>query len=170
MPYCTGPDINPKHTNLSTFMAEVSAILNNRSLVPIYMDPDAPLVLRPSMLLTGKDDILPAFADKIDEKDKQQWKRVQFMADTFWRLWRRDYLQLLQSRRKWVTVKPNLKCGDVVILRESGEHRNCWPFGVIQRTFEREDQKVKKVEVRVVKDNKTVVYIRPINEVVLLID
>ena len=159
------------HESLITFLAEVTAILNNRPIAPISTDPTSPLILRPAMLLTGKSDILPAISDKLHGTDvyKTQWKRVQILADTFWRLWRRDYLQCLQSRRKWLVDKPNLKSSDVVLLKEAGEHRNNWPLGIITKTMESDDGKVRKVEVRVIKDGKAVSYVRLINEVVLLI-
>lgn len=42
------------HEILSTFMAEVMAIINARPLVPISTDPEMPAVLTPAMLLTQK--------------------------------------------------------------------------------------------------------------------
>jgi hypothetical protein len=44
------------HDVLTTFMAEVRAIINSRPLVPVSTDPESPLILTPSMLLTQKTD------------------------------------------------------------------------------------------------------------------
>ncbi len=44
------------HDVLTTFMAEVCAIINSRPLVPVSTDPESPLILTPSMLLTQKTD------------------------------------------------------------------------------------------------------------------
>ena len=50
------------------------------------------------------------------------------------------------------------------------EHRNNWPLGRIDSVYRSEDGKVRKVCVRVIKNGSSVTYMRPINEVVLLID
>lgn len=42
------------HEVLVTLMAEVMAILNARSLVPISTDPDNPTILTPAMILIQK--------------------------------------------------------------------------------------------------------------------
>ena len=50
-------DVSPKnltHEVLTTLMAEVSAIVNARPLVPVSNDPDAPEGLTPATLLTHK--------------------------------------------------------------------------------------------------------------------
>lgn len=158
------------HETLVTFMAEVTAIMNSRPIAQISNDPESPLVLSPSMLLTGKVDILPVMSDPSDLRDmyRAQWKRVQLLADTFWRIWKRDYLHSLQTRRKWLVDQPNLKVGNVVLLRENGTHRNEWPLGIVDQTFTSDDGHVRKVSLRVHKDGKTVTYVRPINELVLL--
>ncbi|KAK0144826.1 hypothetical protein N1851_016603 [Merluccius polli] len=44
----------------------------------------------------------------------QQWKRVQH----FWERWRREYLSTLQSLSKWQDSQPNVKEGDLVLLRD----------------------------------------------------
>lgn len=47
------------HELLSTFMAEVCAIMNARPLVPVSSDPESPLILTPAMLLTMKAGSVP---------------------------------------------------------------------------------------------------------------
>ena len=42
------------HEVLSTLMAKVTAIVNNRPLIPVSNDPEAPEILTPSTLLTQK--------------------------------------------------------------------------------------------------------------------
>lgn len=48
------------HEILCTFMAEVTAIINSRPLIPVSSDPEAPLILTPAMLLTQKIGTPPA--------------------------------------------------------------------------------------------------------------
>ncbi|XP_062614646.1 uncharacterized protein K02A2.6-like [Saccostrea cucullata] len=45
---------NLTHEVLSTLMAEVSAIINTRPIVPVFTDPNSPFILTPLVLLTQK--------------------------------------------------------------------------------------------------------------------
>ncbi|XP_062587039.1 uncharacterized protein LOC134248653 [Saccostrea cucullata] len=135
------------HDVLVTLMAKVTAILNNRPLVPVSMDPHNPLVLTPNMLLTQKSEAdVPPFQE-LDIRDMyvSSWKHVQVIAQQFWKRWHSEYLQLLQQRRKWTDSKDNLQVDDVVLLREKEAHRNDWSMGVINRTFPDDDGKVRKI-------------------------
>ena len=161
---------NLTHEVLTTLMAEVCAIVNARPIVSVSSDPEDPEVLTPATLLTQK--TAQKFHDfpnfNIKEMYKAQWKHVQVLAQEFWDRWRRDYLSTLQSRRKWSTDQPNLKEGDVVLLKDHECARNFWPLGLVLRTFPSDDDKVRKVEVRVSRDGKPVTYIRPVTELVNL--
>ncbi len=98
------------HEVLSTFMAEISAIINARPLVPISSDPDSPLILNPAMLLTQKVGVPPSPGNFSGSgMFRQQWKQVQSLADNFWYRWRREYLPTLQSRRKWNSTQPDIQ-------------------------------------------------------------
>ena len=68
---------------LVTFMCEVCAIINSRPITLISTDPDEPLIISPSIILTRKVDFLPVVSDSLDIKDIQraQWKHVQVLAD-----------------------------------------------------------------------------------------
>lgn len=72
-------------------MAEATAIINSRPIVPVSSDPDMPFVLSPSVLLTQKtcdnqEDI--PFLD-IRSMYTSQWKYVQILAEKFWIRWRK---------------------------------------------------------------------------------
>lgn len=62
------------HDVLTTFMAEACAIVNNRPIIPVSTDADAPFVLSPSILLTQKTEAPQRFNDAVeyDTKDKRQ--------------------------------------------------------------------------------------------------
>ena len=163
-------DKNLTHDVLSTFMAEVSAIMNNRPLVPVSVDSGSPYILTPATLLTQKTaDAFPARSlGEFTDKDlfRAEWRRVQSLSNNFWRRWRDEYLTTLQARRKWNEVRNNLKVGDVVLLREKAIHRNSWPLGIVEESFPSADKVVRKVRVRVAGNG---CYTRPINELVLLV-
>ncbi|XP_061170249.1 uncharacterized protein LOC133179528 [Saccostrea echinata] len=156
------------HEVLVTFMAEVCAILNSR---PIALDtPSSPMVLSPYVLLTQKQGDIGSFSEHLGFKDMYtaSWKHVQVLSDMFWKKWHMTYLDSLQKRQKWYSSKENLKSGDVVLLPEKNVHRNLWPMGIVERPIESNDAMVRKAVVRVAKDRK--VYIRPITEMVLLLE
>ncbi|XP_034076932.1 uncharacterized protein LOC117549272 [Gymnodraco acuticeps] len=159
------------HEVLTTLMAEVSAIMNARPLIPVSSDPEAPVILSPLMLLTQKVGAPPTPPSdfKKGELLKAEWKRVQSLANTFWTRWRREYLSTLQVRHKWVNKRPNLKQGDVVLMKDAQAKRNDWPTAVVTKAFPSQDGLVRKVDVRVIKEGKPKVYSRPATEVVLLL-
>ncbi|XP_068127969.1 uncharacterized protein [Hyperolius riggenbachi] len=159
------------HETLSTFMAEVTAIMNARPLVPVSSDPDTPMVLTPAMLLTQKTNSLSAPSKDLNTTQVQvkQWKQVQCLADTFWKRWKREYLSTLQRRRKWTEDCPNIKVGDVVLLKNDQEGRNEWPVGLVVNTLPSGDGKVRKVEVKITKNGTARVYLRPITDIIILV-
>lgn len=86
---------------LATFMAEVSAIINNRPLVSVSTDAVTPFILTPATLLTQKtpDACVARNLGEFTDKDlyKSEWKRVQVLSDRFWTRWNGEYLSTLQS-------------------------------------------------------------------------
>ncbi|XP_063408738.1 uncharacterized protein LOC134692218 [Mytilus trossulus] len=162
------------HDVLNTFMAEVSAIINSRPLVPVSTDPENPLILTPAMLLTQKTDYIFT-SDQLGEFDKRdlclaEWRRVQALASVFWSRWRKEYLPLLQPRRKWTEDRRDLIKGDVILLKDKNLCRTQWPIGVILKSFKGSDEHVRKAEVRIIVNGKASVYTRPIVDMILLIE
>lgn len=159
------------HELLSTFMAEVCAIMNARPLVPVSTDAESPLILTPSMLLTMKTGPAPPPPGNFEKGIllKEQWKRVQSLADIFWSKWRREYLHTLQLRHKWQNKKHSLKEGDVVLLKDSRAKRNEWPMSIITKTVPGKDGLVRKVEVTTSQADTKKTFFRPVTEVVLLL-
>lgn len=165
-----------KHTRLThevlcTLMAEVSSIINARPLVPISTDPSSPFILCPAMILTQKQGV-PSPPGDFCGKDllKNQWKQVQALANGFWSRWRNEYLNTLQSRRKWHGTHRNLQSGDIVLLKQNQAPRNEWTMAIIAATFPSSDGKVRKVEVRTSSQGVSKTYLRPISDVVVLLE
>ncbi|XP_062590301.1 uncharacterized protein LOC134251896 [Saccostrea cucullata] len=159
------------HEVLTTFLAEVSAIVNNRPIVPIATDTESPQVLTPNVLLTQKMGNVSESHMNFDVRDMytSQWKIVQILANRFWDRWRKEYLQSLQERRKWADTKPNVQEGDIVLMKDAEHHRNFWPLCRVTRVFPSEDHLVRKVELMTFKDGAKRTYVRPITQIVLLL-
>ena len=145
-------------------------IVNSRPLANLSVDPTQPSVLCPSVLLTQKTDLDVGPFESVDLKEmyKSSWQHIQVLANQFWKRWQQDYLCNLQLRRKWTESKENVKVDDVVLLKDADTVRYEWPIGVVMRTFSGKDGKVRQLELRVVKNGKLVVFVRPITEIVHL--
>lgn len=61
-----------------------------------------------------------------------------------------------------------IQVDDVVLMKDSQAKRNDWPIGLVVKTLPSKDNKVRKVEVKVVRQGSTKTYIRPISELVFL--
>ncbi|XP_073769028.1 uncharacterized protein [Danio rerio] len=159
------------HEVLVTFMAEVTAIINARPLVPVSTDPHESFILTPAALLTQKVNPVAAPTGEFGVTDlyKCQWRQVQHLSNTFWDRWRKQFLPTLQPRRKWQSVHPNVNTGSVVLLKNSQVPRNEWPLGLVTQSFPSKDGKVRQVEVKVIKPGGSTLFLRPVTEVVLLL-
>ncbi|XP_065939434.1 uncharacterized protein [Magallana gigas] len=144
------------HEVLCTLMAEVCAIMNSRPLAAVSSDPDSPTVLSPATKLTQKTgqcvESFPQFGVK--DMMKSQWRQVQALAEQLWNQWRDRYLRTLQARQKWNCEQPSLKKGDVVLMRDMEVPRAQWPIAVIEQRFSSQDGWIRKVSVRVIKNQK----------------
>lgn len=157
------------HDVLCTLMAEVSAIINSKPLIPVSTDPESPYLLTPATLLTQKTaaaSLCGGFTDK--DLFGSQWKRVHVLANNFWNRWRSEYLSSLQQRCKWNKQHRNLQKGDIVLLKDSQAARNEWPMAVVVASYPSADGLVCKVELKVTSHGTSKTFLRPISEVLLM--
>ena len=87
---------------------------------------------------------------------------MQYLADIFWKRWKREYLPLLQQRQKWFNPKSNFAVGDTVV--DDSSPRNVWPIGRITEVFRDNRGMVRRVKVQ----TKTSTLERPITKLCLL--
>ena len=117
----------------STLLQEASAIVNNTPYGYNISDIDGFFSLSPANLLTAKLTSNPPSIERFSEEDIysygiRRWRRVQMVAEEFWKRWRHEHLQDLQCRNKWVETKQNICAGDVVLLKDKSCPRNFWPM------------------------------------------
>ncbi|XP_033116710.1 uncharacterized protein LOC117116716 [Anneissia japonica] len=156
---------------LRTFMAEACAVVNSHPITTLSTDPNDPLALNPTMLLTQKTSPLQTPPGKFVKEDlygRKRWRHVQYLADQFWIRWRKEYLQNLQYRQKWLQPKPNISAGDVVILKQKDVPRYSWPLARVKKTLPSEDGRVRKVEVLVCSEGTRRTFLRPVSELILI--
>ncbi|VDI28066.1 Hypothetical predicted protein [Mytilus galloprovincialis] len=162
------------HDVLNTLMAEVSAIVNSRPLVPVSTDPENPLILTPAMLLTQKTDYIFT-SDYLGNSTNEI--SVLPNGDEY-RLWPvfsgpvggRNTCRYYNKRRKWTEDRRDLIEGDVILLKDKNICRTQWPVGIIVNSFKSSDEHVRKAEVRVIVNGKATTYTRPIVDMILLIE
>ena len=88
--------------SLSTYLVEVENILNRRPLTPVSDDPSCIDVLTPNHLLRLNNlKQEPTETTNLRMTYTKQWRQSQLLAETFWKLWLKEYVSTLQLRQKW---------------------------------------------------------------------
>ena len=164
---------------LQTLVVEAEAILNCR---PLTTDNDFSLEpLTPNHLLTSKTNVVlppPGVFQRADLYSRKRWRRIQHLANEFWDRWRKEFLQSLQTREKWLRPQKNLKVGDIVIVKNDELPRNRWQLACVREVYSDEDGLVRKVKIEVgdrSRDNNgkrvhaVTVLERPVHQLVLLV-
>ena len=101
-------------------MCKVENIINSRLLTAVSNNVKDLQPLTPSMLLCLKEEqsLPPGTKDSFDVYSSKCWRRVQYLANLFWKRWVKEYLTILQKRQKWTKLNPNFTVGDVVIIAD----------------------------------------------------
>ena len=158
-----------KNETLQTFLCETEAIVNSRPLVPPSSDPlDVPPLSPKDILLIGANsETVPINVFSTTDSDhRKMWKQASYLANVFWRRWRREYVPMLQERPvKNADAKENLKVGDIVLLVDDSVPRGQWPIGRIEAVKVSKDGLVRSVTLQV----RGVTVQRPITKLVKMI-
>ena len=152
---------------LSTLFCEVESILNGRPLTEISNDVNDLNVLTPNHLLLQRagGSFPPGVFNKRDNYSKRRWKQIQYLADIFWSRWRKEYLPLLQSRRKWNKVERNIREGDIVMISENAP-RNSWNIGRVVEVVKDKDNVIRVAKVKTASSE----LMRPIAKLCLILE
>ena len=119
---------------LRTFMTEATGILNSRPLTVENLNSPDCLPLSPNNLLTMKTSVIlppPGNFTRADIYSRKYWRRIQHLANEFWKRWRKEYLKNQQKRKQWYIRKDNFKIGDIVLIVQENAPRNEWNRGKI---------------------------------------
>ena len=151
---------------LHTSLVEFENIINSRPLTPVTFDHDDLNPLTPNHLLKMKPMpcVAPGLFSSDDCYSKRQWKKVQYLADEFWRRWRREFLPTIIQRQKWTDMKRNLLVGDIVIVVNENLPRGKWEMGRVICTYPARHGIVRYVDLK----TQFGILKRPINELCLI--
>lgn len=137
------------YEELCTVLAQIEAVVNSRPLTPMSTDINDYTYLTPGHFLIGT--ALNAYPEKdvtdVPINRLKFWNICCSMYQQFWKVWHKHYLNMLQARPKWKTVKPNVKIGSLVILVENDTKPLYWPMARVTNVFPGLDSKVRAVEV-----------------------
>jgi hypothetical protein len=136
--------------SLRTLLVECEAVVNSRPLTTQGIQSvDSTEPLSPSNLLTMKSKLVlppPGVFQKADLYSRKRWRRVQHLANEFWKRWRAEFLLEMQRRSKWTKPKKNLNPGDIVIIKDDAARRNQWQLARIMESYVDADGLVRKVK------------------------
>lgn len=139
---------------LSTIVCQIEAVLNSRPLTPLSDDPDDFKALTPGHFLIGQE--LNAIPEpsmlELNVNRLSIWQKIQFVTQEFWKKWRLDYINSLQSRQKWTSLQPNVEVGRLVLLSEDNVPVSQWPLGRIVEVHPGKDGVVRVITVRTAKN------------------
>ena len=109
---------------LRTLFCEVEAIVNSRPLTPVSDSPDDLSPLTPNNALGMETGVIvppPGIFQREDIYMRKRWRRVQHLANTFWKRWKREFLMTLQQRSKWNKENRNMQVNDIVLLKDESK-------------------------------------------------
>ncbi|KAI9554965.1 hypothetical protein GHT06_020249 [Daphnia sinensis] len=139
---------HPTEDTLRTFLYEVAGLLNGRPLTAASTDPNDFRPLTPNDFMNRPNSADPPAGTFDDALPREHYRYVQRMANLFWDIWKKVYLQSLAGRKKWKTPQPNFKVGDIVLEIDKGLRRGQWNIGRIAKTFPGPDGLVRVVDVQ----------------------
>uniref|UniRef100_A0A1Y1N7Y6 Integrase catalytic domain-containing protein n=2 Tax=Photinus pyralis TaxID=7054 RepID=A0A1Y1N7Y6_PHOPY len=151
---------------MSTLLAQVEACLNSRPLQALTDDPDDLSVLTPGHFLIGGPPATipePSLAD-ISVNRLSRWQLIRQQYEHFWQRWSHEYLHEFQTRSKWQTREPQVKIGDLAVLKNELQPPSKWVLARIIDVHPGQDGVVRVVTVR----TATSTFKRPIVKLCLL--
>lgn len=126
----------------------IEAILNSRPLCYRNDVEQGSEVITPAHFLIGSSLLaLPVLDYSDDVTLSRRLTLLQNQVKGFWSVWSRDYLNQMQQRTRWTSREPNLRVGQVVLVKSENTKPFQWPLGRIEKIFPDNEGIVRVVEV-----------------------
>lgn len=133
--------------HFSTVLTRIEAVLNSRPISPTSDNVNDFTALTPGHFLTGNA-LLARPQPPADEKPVKQYQLMEKMVQHFWQRFRSDILSSMQIRNKWKEQQPNIKKGDLVIVKEDNLPVNQWPLARIEELHPGADGLIRVATIR----------------------
>ena len=129
-------------------LSVIKRILNDKPIIDVSTDPKDLSALTPNMLLNGVVEAsLPADVYSKSDLYRRSRRKGQILGDRFWSRWISEYLPMLQPRRKWFGVSPNINVGDLVLVKDDSVKKGCWPKVIVDECYPDAEGLVRRVRV-----------------------
>ncbi|XP_018395111.1 PREDICTED: uncharacterized protein LOC108773703, partial [Cyphomyrmex costatus] len=150
-------------TEFATLLCQIEACLNSRPIAALTDDPNDMSALTPGHFIIGRplvavpeESVLDINANRLS-----RWQLVRAMQEQIWRSWSTDYLQSLQTRKKWSTPQSAVAVNDLVIVRNPLLPPSKWELARVVQVHPGSDGYVRVVTVRTANSQ----YKRPIAQI-----
>ncbi|XP_050505092.1 uncharacterized protein LOC126883521 [Diabrotica virgifera virgifera] len=133
----------------NTVLCQIEAILNSRPITRMSSDANDFAFLSPAHFLVQRSLTAPPepSVSEIPENRLNLFQRISKIQRQFWKLWKKDYLCLLQQRNKWTDPTDPVKIGDLVLLKEDGTPPLLWPTARVIDVLPGKDGLVRTVKI-----------------------
>ena len=153
--------------SIQTLFCEIEAIINSRPLSVVSSDAKDVVPITPFKLLClGEAPVKIGEVENSDCYSRRRWKQVQYLADQFWRRWKKEYLVELQKRQKWFKKQRNVKVGDIVLMMYESRPRCHWPLAKVTDVKYSRDGLVRSVWVK----SESKLYERPLTKLIMVLE
>lgn len=151
---------------VSTILAKIESSLNSRPLCPMTENPDDLEVLTPGHFLILRAPLAPPQPDLTDVKIStlNRWQHIEKLHQDFWNIWRSEHLSRLQQRPKWLKTQPNIKVGQLVLVKDERLPPLTWNMGRIMEIHPGNDGLVRVATLK----TRNSVITRPITKLCVL--
>ena len=141
-------------------LSEVEAVINTRPLTYVYEEFESGFSLTPAHFLSSNLRCFPLMDDEIDYCPSDDsmttllniWKKGQKQLNSFWDMWRGEYLASLREAspyhktvRNQIQVEPRV--GEVVLMKEDKIPRGMWKLGKIERLNKGKDGNIRSATI-----------------------
>lgn len=136
------------YEELNTVTVQIEGILNSRPLLSAnssdceYLTP-AHFLIGTALTSYPEVDLTDVSVNRL-----KFWNLCTKLKQDFWKVWSNDYLTQLQSRPKWKYPQPNLKEGDLVIVKDFNTAPLKYNMARIVKTYPGIDGRVRAADIK----------------------
>lgn len=133
-----------------TLLIQIEAVLNSRPLYAMSTDPNDFEPITPAHFLIGRPFSMFPEPELIDMNPGRltRFERITQIRQHFWKRFSLEYVTSLQNRTKWFRKKPEIKIGQLVMLKDENLPSYCWRTGRIVKLYPGKDNVVRVVLIK----------------------